>query len=155
MVKDLNVYFVVLLLCFSTGVTAEEKAFLTVDELIAHGYVQLSGEKILQLMNTRKIKVVDIETDAVSVSQHDKSDVAMDREFKMKKGDKASSVLDARLLARAPALEGKIERKVVGDELITSDGVRTYHFRLYKKQENLYAVRDIDNGIVFFKVEVR
>lgn len=159
MLKNFNVYIAVLLLTISAGlstvVTAEEKAFLTVDELIAQDYRQLDGEQILQLMNTKKIKVVDIETEAVSVSQHDKATVSMNREFKETKNEKASAMFDSRLLARAPALKGEVKRKVVDDELVTTDGVRTYRFRLYKKQENIYAVRDIDHGNVFFKVEVK
>ena len=59
------------------------------------------------------------------------------------------------LMARAPALQGKIERKVVGDELVSSDGVRTYHYSVYEKQGRMFAVRDIDNGNVFFEIKLQ
>jgi len=150
-----NVCAVLLITMFSINVFADEKHFLTVDELVNNGYILLSGQQVLEIMNNHTIKVVDIETDAVTVSRNDKSGAAMDRKFVETKSDKASTLLDTRLLARAPALEGKIERKVVGDELIATDGVRTYHYKLYKKQEKIYAVRDIDYGNVFLEVEVK
>jgi len=146
---------VVLLVLFSVSSYAAEKEFLTVDELIEHGYVQLSGEKILEIMSNNKIKVVDIETEAVSISKNDDSRAGMEREFKETKSDKASFFLDSRLMARAPPLEGKIDRKVVGDELVSTDGVRTYHYTLYEKEGRMFAVRDIDAGNVFFEVQLK
>jgi len=132
---------------------------LTVDELVDSGYSLLSGQQILEIMTNHTIKVVDIETDAVSISKNDESntdtDIDIDRKFVETKSDKASYFLDPRLMARAPPLEGKIERKVIGDDLIATDGVRTYHYRLYKKQERIFAVRDIDSGNVFFEVLVK
>ncbi len=148
-----KVFSVLFLLMISVYTYAEEKQFLTVDELIKNGYILLSGEQLLKIMENRAIRVVDIETGAVTISDKSKSD-ALDRKFVETKSDKASSILDARLMARAPALEGKIERKVVGDELISTDGVRTYRYKLYKKQERIFAVRDIDHGEVFFEVEL-
>lgn len=150
----MNKYLIcVLSVVFSFGSYAGDKRFLTVDELIDNGYSLMSGEQMLELMRSKTIKVVDIETDAVLISKHDKSDVAMERKFVETKTEKSSSLFDARLLARAPALDGKIEREVVGDELVSTNGVRTYRYRLYKKQERVFAVRDIDNGNVFLEVK--
>lgn len=146
---------VILLLLFSVISHAGGKEFLTVDELVEHGYVQLSGERILEIMSNNKIKVVDIETEAVSISKSDASKAGMEREFKEEKSDKASFFLDSRLMARAPPLDGKIDRKVVGDELVSTDGVRTYHYSLYEKEGRMFAVRDIDAGNVFFEVQLK
>ncbi len=146
---------VLLLAVLSMSSVADEKPFLTVDELVDTGYTLLSGQQIMQIMAGRTIRVVDIETDAVTISEKGIASAAMDRKFVEKKSDKASSLLDPRLMARAPALEGKIERKVIGDELISTDGVRTYHYRLYKKHDKIFAVRDIDYGNVFFEVVVK
>ena len=150
--KKRNIFAALLMIVFANNVYADEAGFLTVDEIVADGYELMSGLQILDLMNNYKIKVVDIETGAVSVSKNDNLNDAIDRKFTDKKGDKPSSMLDPRLMARAPPLDGKIERRVVGDELISTNGVRTYHFRLYKKQEKIYAVRDIDYGNVFFHI---
>lgn len=150
-----KVFAVLLITVFSVNSNAGEKPFLTVDEIVADGYEMLSGLQILEIMNNHTIKVTDIETDAVSISKNDTNNDAIDREFVDKKKDKASAILDPRLMARAPPLDGVIERRVVGDELISTDGVRTYHFRLYKKQDKIYAVRDIDHGNVFFEVKVK
>ena len=144
----------VLTMLFSALCHADEKVFLTVDELVQHGYVKLSGQRILEIMDKHKIKVVDIETDAVSISRSDADRAGMQREFKETKSDKASFFLDSRLMARAPPLDGKIERKVVGDELVASDGVRSYSYTLYEKEGRMFAVRDIDAGSVFYEVQL-
>ena len=132
-----------------------EKHFLTVDELIIHNYTKLTGQQILDLMSRHSIKVIDIETDAVALSTRKKSEAGMEREFEGVKDNKALYFLDARLLARAPALEGQIDRKVVGNELVATDGIRTYRYTVYKKQNRMFAVRDIDNGNVYYELEVK
>jgi len=148
-------YYLVLLMLFSIKVAADENPFLTVAELVKNGYAQLTGQQLYEIMNKNEIRIVDIETDAVTISEHEKSDSVMDRKFEETKSDKASYFLDSRLMARAPALQGTIKRKVVGDELVATDGVRTYNYSVYEKQGRMFAVRDIDNGNVFFEVEVK
>jgi hypothetical protein len=148
-------YYLALLILFSANATADEKPFLTVTELVKNGFVRLTGQQISEIMNKNEIRVVDIETDAVSISQQGESDSAMERKFEETKSDKASYFLDSRLMARAPALQGKIQRKVTGDELVATDGMRTYNYSVYEKQGRMFAVRDIDNGNVFFEIEVR
>ena len=150
-----KVFVVLLITVFSINSNAGEKPFLTVDEIVADGYEMLSGLQILDIMNNHTIKVTDIETDAVIISKNDTNNDAIDREFVDKKKGKASTILDSRLMARAPPLDGEIKRRVVGDELISTNGLRTYRFRLYKKQERIFAVRDIDHGNVFFEVKVK
>jgi len=145
----------VLTILFSAFCYADEKVFLTVDELVQHGYVKLSGQRIMQIMDKHKIRVVDIETDAVSISRSEGGNAGMQREFKEAKSDKASFFLDSRLIARAPPLDGEIERKVVGDELVATDGVRSYSYTLYEKEGRMFAVRDIDAGSVFFEVQLK
>ncbi|MCW8851283.1 MAG: hypothetical protein OQK44_01355 [Gammaproteobacteria bacterium] len=153
--NNLKSFILVLLALFSVSTHAAEEEFLTVDELVRHGYVKLSGERITEIMNKHKIKVVDIETDAVSISKSEEAKAGMEREFKETQSDKASFFLDSRLIARAPPLDGKIERKVVGDALVATDGVRTYNYTLYEKDGRMFAVRDIDAGNVFFEVQLK
>ncbi len=153
-----KLYIVSLLMVFSflsNSVFADEKQFLTVEELTKNGYVQLTGSQLSTLMEKRVIKVVDIETDAVSISQQGKTETGMDRKFKDVKSDRSLYFLDSRLLARAPGLEGKIDRKIVGDELISTDDLRTYHYSVYEKQGKYFAVRDIDHGNVYYRVDVK
>ena len=128
--------------------------FLTVEKIKEDGYTKLSGLKIIELMDKHVIEVVDIETDAVAVSQLDKEQ-GMERAFDTQKKDRASAFLDTRLLARAPPLEGKIKRHVEGDSLVSTDGVRTYRFSVYEKDGHMYAVRDIDAGYVYYEVKVK
>ena len=136
-----------------------KKPFLTVEKLIEDGYSKLSGLQIIELMDKHVIQVVDIETEAVAVSQRKsddaKSESGMERTFDETKKDKTSAFLDTRLLARAPPLDGKIERSVEGDALVATDGIRTYRYRIYDKQGHMYAVRDIDAGYVYFEVRVK
>ena len=153
--KNINNFALVLITLFSVSSYAGEKEFLTVDELVEHGYAKLSGDRIREIMNKHKIRVVDIETEAVSISKREDGKAGMDREFKETKSDKVSYFLDSRLIARAPPLDGNIERKVVGDALVATDGVRTYNYTLYEKDGRMFAVRDIDAGSVFFEVRLK
>ncbi len=153
-----KLYIVTLFIVFSflfNSVSAGEKHFLTVDELTNNDFVRLTGSQLSALMEKHVIEVVDIETDAVSISQRGKTEAGMERKFKEVKSDKSLYFLDSRLLARAPALQGKIDRKIVGDELIASDGIRTYHYSVYEKQGQLFAVRDIDHGNVYYRVNFK
>jgi len=153
------------LLAVSQQLYAEEiidntkESFLTVETIIEDGYRKLTGLQIIELMDKHVIEVVDIEPEAVAVSQlkpdSSKSESGMERKFEESKKDKTSAFLDARLLARAPPLDGKIERRVEGDALVATDGIRTYRYRVYEKQGHMYAVRDIDAGYVYFEVEVK
>jgi len=153
------------LLAVAQQLNAEEatadnsQSFLTVEKIINGGYSKLSGLQIIELMDKHVIEVVDIETEAVAVSQLEsdagKPEGGMERKFDETKKDKASAFLDTRLLARAPPLEGNIERRVEGDALVATDGVRTYRYRVYEKQGHMYAVRDIDAGYVYFEVRVK
>ncbi|NOQ89080.1 MAG: hypothetical protein GQ550_09170, partial [Gammaproteobacteria bacterium] len=86
-----NVCAVLLILMFSINSHADEKPFLTVDELVENGYTILSGLQVLEIMSNHSIKVIDIETDAVTISTKDKSNADMDRKFVEKKSDKAPS----------------------------------------------------------------
>ena len=149
----LKFYGVLLIATLSIHVHADSSKFLTVDELVDRGYKVLSGLQILEIMADHTIRVVDIETDAEIISNKKTSEEAMDRKFVETKSDKASLLFDTRLMARAPALDGKIERKVVGDQLVSTNGVRTYRHRLYEKDGRVFAVRDIDHGNVFFEVK--
>ena len=136
----------------SNSVAADEKQFLTVDELIENGYTQLSGLQLTDLLKQHKIEIHDIETDAVSISTRTNPNKGNSRKSEELKNDRPLYFLDSRLLARAPSLEGKPDYKVVEDELIATDGVRTYHIKFYEKQGKIFGARDIDHGNVFFEI---
>ena len=147
----------ILLVFSSLFVNADEKHFLTVDELINNGYTQLTGLQLIDLLKENKIEIRDIETDAVSLSTLTKADAGntASRKSKEIKSDKPLYFLDTRLLARAPSLEGEPDYKVVEDKLIATDGVRTYHIKFYENQGKMYGARDIDHGNVFFEIIVK
>jgi hypothetical protein len=140
-------------------IDSTNKPFLTVETITEDGYRKLTGLQIIELMDKHVIEVVDIETEATSVSQlksdSSKSESGMERKFDETKKDKASAFLDTRLLARAPPLDGKIERRVEGNALVATDAIRTYRYRVYEKQGHMYAVRDIDAGYVYYEVKVK
>ena len=133
-------------------VSASEKHFLTVNELIENGYTQLTSLQLIDLLKQYKIEIRDIETDAVSISTHNASGTGNSRKLEELKSDRPLYFLDTRLLARAPSLEGEPDYKVTEDELIATDGVRTYHIKFYEKRGKIFGARDIDHGDVFFEI---
>jgi hypothetical protein len=136
-------------------VFADEKPFLTVEALLEDGYVQLTGSQLTALLQEHKIEIHDIETDAVYLSTRDSQADISNSTTVQTKNQSAKKSLDVNLLARAPMLMDDPERKVVGDELISSDGVRTYHIKLYEKQGRILGSRDIDHGDVFFEIRIK
>jgi hypothetical protein len=148
---------VVSLFIISAMSHADEKKFLTVDNLIENGFIQLTGLELIELLNEHKVEVHDIETQSVSLSTRVKTEAGntANRTSKELVAGSASYLLDTRILARAPSLSGKPDYKVSGDVLIATDGLRTYHIRFYRKQDEMYGARDIDNGSVFFKIIVK
>jgi len=149
--------FSFVILCLFNNVHAAEKHFLTVDELLNNGYSQLTEAQLTYLLKESKIEVRDIETEAVSLSTRTNADASntANRKSEDIKTDKPLYFLDARLIARAPPLEGEPDFKVKGSKLIATDGVRTYHIRFYEKQGKIFGARDIDHGNVFFQIIVR
>ena len=134
---------------------ADEKQFLTVDALLENGYVQLTGNQLTGLLNEHELEIHDIETDAVYLSTSDNEADKSNGRIERTKNQPGKKSLDVKLLARAPMLIDDPERKVVGDELISSDGVRTYHIKLYEKQGRIFGSRDIDHGDVFFEIKIK
>ena len=136
---------------------ADIKNFLTVDNLIENGYTQLTGLQLIELLNEHKVEVRDIETESVSLSTRIETEAGntANRTSKELKAGKSSYFLDTRLLARAPSLSGEPDYKVSEDEMIATDGLRTYHIRFYEKKGKMYGARDIDNGSVFFEIIVK
>ena len=136
---------------------ADIKKFLTVDNLIENGYTQLTGLQLIELLNEHKVEVRDIETESVSLSTRIETETGntANRTSKELKAGKSSYFLDTRLLARAPSLSGEPDYKVSEDEMIATDGLRTYHIKFYEKKGKTYGARDIDNGNVFFEIIVK
>lgn len=141
----------------SSIINAEERPFLTVDDIVNDGYVQLTGLQLIELLKQHKVEVRDIETEAVSYSMRAETDAESveSRKSKTVKSAKPGYFLDPRLLARAPPLEGEPEFKVSENVMIATDGVRTYRYRFFEKQGKMYGVRDIDHGNVFFEILVK
>lgn len=132
---------------------ADDAKFLTVDALLANGYTQLSGAQLNELLKTRSIEIHDIETEAVYFSEHDGSDNTNNRKLEQTRGHGAGYLLNAELLARAPSLAGQPDYRIAGNELIAEDGVRTYHIKLYRKNDRIFIARDIDHGNVFYEIK--
>ncbi len=140
--------------CLCVNGYADEKHFLTVDVLVNNGYSQLTGLQLIELLKEHKVEIHDIETEAVTLSTRTETDAGnvANRKSKDVKSGKPLYFLDTRLLARAPSLKGKSDYMVVADELIATDGVRTYHIKFYEKQGKMYGARNIDHGNVFFEI---
>lgn len=133
-------------------ITASDSILNTVSDLVNDGYQKLTGYQISSLMKHFEIRVVDRVTRAEMVSKKAEAVQGIQRKFHESKPENAHASLDASVLSRAPQLDGKIERKVVSDSLVVTNGVRTYHYNVYKKGNRFYAARDIDNGNVYFRL---
>jgi len=136
-------------------VFADGEHFLTVDELLKAGFTQLTGLQLIELLNEKEVEVRDIETDAVYISVRNEDGSLDNRKIEKEKSQSMKYLLNAKLLARAPLLSENAKYEVSGDELISKDGIRTYHIKFYEKQGRMFGARDIDNGNVFYELTVK
>ena len=54
-----------------------------------------------------------------------------------------------------PAIMGISGYEVVGDTIVSSDGLKTITATLYRKGDEILVARDIDSGKVKFKLQVK
>ena len=127
----MRILFLLLMLCLSNFSLANSGESLTVDELKNTGYTQLTGLQIIALLNQQRVAVRDIATDAVYISVRNKNGSLDNRKIENDKSPSSKYLFDTELLARAPLLSKNAKYEVLGDELISKDGIRTYKIKFY------------------------
>ena len=129
---------------------AREKA-PTVDEVLADGFAQMTGDEIggligqmLILRNT--VNGRTYEGRLLETGQ---------RELAVAGGSSEGNSVQGIYHGGDPVLMGDAGYEIVGDTIVTSDGFRTITSKLYTDGETILAARDVDGGRVQFEVSAR
>mgnify|MGYP001829202206 CR=1 FL=1 len=143
--------FILSLACVQLPAYADSGESLTVDKLIAQGYVLVQGEQLMQVFQMRKLAVSDIETGEVFILEGDRQKTGKNDRVEKVTSASPEKMFDPELTARPPMLRNA-RYQIRNDMIIATDGVRSYRLRFYMKGDTLYGARDVDAGNVYFKV---
>lgn len=143
--------FILSLACVQLPAYAGSGESLTVDKLIAQGYVLVQGEQLMQVFQMRKLAVSDIETGEVFILEGDRQKTGKNDRVEKVTSASPEKMFDPELTARPPMLRNA-RYQIRNDMIIATDGVRSYRLRFYMKGDTLYGARDVDAGNVYFKV---
>lgn len=140
-------------LLISTQVLAQNTDIeLTVKGLIANGYHKMSGDEIQKQLLNKKLVLIDLD----AKSQYEAILLTSGKTKKKKTvKEHPSTLTDAKFQGRAPILKGPVEYSVKGDAIVTTDGIRTHISTLYKKDDDILGIRDVDNGQVNFRITIK
>ncbi|VAW66037.1 hypothetical protein MNBD_GAMMA08-1698 [hydrothermal vent metagenome] len=130
---------------------AETPTSLTLDKLVKDNYKLMSGNDISEMLLGKKIILKDLLSEAVYEVKIHKNGTTEKKQIKSKNPKMLTNV---DYHARAALLDGAAKFSVSANKIITSDGVRTYNSSLYRKGDNIFGVRDIDNNEVNFQIVI-
>jgi hypothetical protein len=126
---------------------ARESAPL-VEDLLADGYLQMSGAEIGALIGKKLIL-------RNRVSGQEYAGMLLEggrRVLSIVDGAASGPALQGLYHGGDPVLMGESGYAIVGDTVITSDGMRTITSKLYRKDDKIVAARDVDSGRANFEV---
>ncbi len=129
---------------------AREKA-PTIDDILADGFVQMSGDDIRELIGQEIVlrNTVNGRTYSGQLLETGR------RELTVASDSTEANVVQGLYHGGDPVLMGETGYEIVGDTIVTSDGLRTITSTLYTNGEKILAARDVDAGRVQFEVTVR
>ena len=145
-----NMLFGLIILAIAAPVFATENTTsFTAKKLISSGYILMTGAVIRKELIGRTVTIVDL----LAGSEYEAKFLADGKsELKKTKDNKPGTLTDADYQERAPLLTGFNTFTIKGDTVMTTDGVRSYTSKLYKKGNVILGVRNVDNGKVYFQI---
>lgn len=148
-----NILFALMVIVIATPVLAiENKTSLTASKLLSDGFKKMSGTAIRKKFIGPTLIIMDL----LAGSEYEAIFTADGKsELKKIKEDKAQTLTDADYHGRSVLLTGFNTFTINADTVFTTDGVRSYISTLYKKDEMILGVRNIDNGRVYFQVKLK
>jgi len=144
--KLIILIFVLAKLSVST-VIAEPK--LTLASLEKQQYKVMTSKEISTLLLGKTITLKDLLSKAIYEVAINEDGLTKKKVIKEKSPKTLTSI---EYNSRAALLSDGLEITIKGNKIITSDGIRTYKSTLYKKDNLIYGVRDIDHDSVNFQI---
>lgn len=126
---------------------ADNNSILTLQKL--DGYKVMTGIEISEILLGKTVILKDLLSEAEYEIKINKDGVT---EKKIIKAKSPKTLTNVDYQARADLLRGALKFSIEGNKIITTDGLRTYISTLYKKDKNIYGVRDVDHESVNFQI---
>jgi len=136
----------VFLMIFKVAI-AENNSKLTLEKL--DGYNIMTGIEISEVLLGKTVILKDLLSEAVYEIKINQNGVT---EKKIITAKSPKTLTNVEYQARADLLSGAVKFSIEGNKIITTDGLRTYISTLYKKDKNIYGVRDVDHNSVNFQI---
>ena len=134
------------IMIFNTAL-AENNNILILQKL--QGYKIMTGIEISEILLGKTVILKDLLSEAVYEIKINKNGVTEKKTLKTKS---PKTLTNVDYQARADLLKGALKFTIEGNKVITTDGLRTYVSTLYKKDNNIYGVRDVDHESVNFQI---
>jgi hypothetical protein len=138
-----------ILLMFTHLVKAEDNPILTLAELKQQGFVLIQSGEMSEMLLDKTVLIKDLLSKSVYEVKINK-DGSTDK--KQIKKSSAKILTSIEYHSRPALLDATTKFSISHDKIISTDGVRTYISSLYKKQDKIYAVRDVDHNRVSFQI---
>jgi hypothetical protein len=129
-----------------------EKEGISVDELLASGFTQLTGEQIRQELLGKTLVLRDLR------SGREYEGMLLEggkRVLKETTVEGARQSADALFHGGGPVLLGEAAYEIKDDVIVTTDGLRTIESTLYRQGSRIVAARDVDHGVVNYELSVK
>jgi len=144
-----SILIITLLLFVQPAIAGKSEKPLTVEDILADGYKQMTGEQIRAELKQKKLVVLDLNTGAIYEST---TLAGSEREQKKTKEEGLQYLTNPELHGQAPILIGNATYAIEGDNVKSTDGVRSFIISLYRKENRILGARDIDHGNVNFEL---
>ncbi|MDJ0655787.1 MAG: DUF3604 domain-containing protein [Xanthomonadales bacterium] len=129
----------------------EELDVLTVAEVLEQGFVEMDEAAISALVDRRSFTLVNL----VSGREYEGELLASGTRTLGSPDGTAADAAWGLLHGGQPLIMGSIGYEVVGNTIVTSDGVRRITTTLYSEGDRILAARDVDNGRILYEVRMR
>ena len=140
-------------LLLATSIDAiEKKGPPLVKDLLNDNYTEMTPQQFRQQLINKELVIIDLQSGAeyeVTLQQNKTT------KLKKIKEEKPSTLTDPDYQGRPTLLKGDISFKVEGDNFISTDGIRVYTIKLYKKGDKILGVRDVDYGQANFQIKLK
>ena len=123
---------------------------LSIETALADGFTQMSGDEIKALVGKELLLENTVTGQTFKGMLLDTGTRAL---TEIDPGDAASA--HAAIHGGGPLMMGAAGYEIVGDTIVSSDGLRTVTATLYQKDGEILAARDTDGGKVKFRIQVK
>jgi len=144
-----SILFITLLLFVLPAIAGKPTKPLTVEDILADGYKQMTGKQIHALLEEQKLVVLNLTTGA----RYESVAATANKRTQNKTAEEGLEYLtNPELHGQAPAMDGASTYTIENNTIKSTDGVRSHVISLYRKKNRVLGTRDVDHRKIIFEV---